>query len=199
MAGDVATAIAEAEAAVAEGRRSSSPMLLMYALRALAYALMASDATRARAILLESVAYEAEIGPRYVDNVNHLMAALVGAFVGEPDVALRAAATIMDRGPTGNPLAVMTLFLAVAACIAESAPEDALVVYAVVDSTFPGLAHWPLFAELRAPAQKQITAAVDPTHLETLRTRATSMTYRDACAYVETLITNALDRRRHLE
>jgi predicted ATPase/class 3 adenylate cyclase len=188
MIGEVDAAADDAERGLLIARSMENPILAMYALGQSAFTLASRDHERARALLVECASLQRALGDRYVDDVNFVVTAVVGAFVDEAEITCRAAAVVLDRGVTANPLVLAPMLEAVGSCLADRAPEDAAVVQGAVDALAPGMRDWGMYGEIREQTTAKIAALMTPEMIDRLHARGAAMTLDDARSFVAELI-----------
>ena len=147
-----------------------------------------SDPERARARLVECASLQRALGDRYVDDVNFVVTAVVGAFVEDAEITCRAAAAVLDRGVTTNPLVLAPMLEAVASCLADRAPEDAAIVQGAVDALVPGMRDWGMYGAIREKATTKIAKSMTPEMIDRLHAQGAAMTLDDARSFVAKLI-----------
>ena len=189
MIGQREAAARDADAAVAAARRMESPLLTAYALGQSAFALALTDVRRAHELLLESVRCQDAVGSRYVDDVNFIVTAAVGALVNESEIACRAAAIVLDRGSTTYPTMLSPLLEAVASCVAAIMPENAAVVHGAVDALVPGMRDWGMWSVIRERAEAQMAATLPPEKIELRRALGAAMTLDEISEFVAKIVT----------
>jgi predicted ATPase len=186
-------AAVEVEMGLAAGRQLGSPWLIAYALVLLATVVALADPERGRALLLEGLSYQHELGSRYLDDATLTITAYTAAIVHEEEIALRAAAQILDRRTTGEIGLFGPLLESVALSIVETAPEEAAVVHGIVDTIAPNRHH----SMLRPRTDAAIDAALDPARAAELHAKGTQISVSDVATYVSALIERQLaDRSR---
>ena len=188
MVGEVDAAADDAERAVGIARSIGNPILTGYALGQSAFTLASSDPERARARLVECASLQRALGDRYVDDVNFVVTAVVGAFVEDAEITCRAAAAVLDRGVTTNPLVLAPMLEAVASCLADRAPEDAAIVQGAVDALVPGMRDWGMYGAIREKATTKIAKSMTPEMIDRLHAQGAAMTLDDARSFVAKLI-----------
>ncbi len=122
---------------LATARQLGSPILTAFALGTLANAIANADPVRGRALLVEGVAYQRSLGTRYLDDGTLLVTAWTAAMVREHEIALRAAAQMLDRRLTGEVGLFAPMLETIAASIVATAPEEAAMVHGMVDTIAP--------------------------------------------------------------
>jgi hypothetical protein len=188
MVGEVDAAADDAERGLLIARSMANPILAMYALGQSAFTLASRDPERARARLVVCASLQRALGDRYVDDVNFVVTAVVGAFVEEAEITCRAAAVVLDRGVTTNPLVLAPMLEAVGSCLADRAPEDAAVIQGAVDALAPGMRDWGMYGEIREQATARVATLVTPEMIDRLHARGAAMTLDDARSFVAELI-----------
>jgi predicted ATPase/class 3 adenylate cyclase len=193
MVGDVDAAAENAGQGLVLARNIGNPILSAYALGQSAFTLASRDPERARTLLVECASLQRALGDRYVADVNCVVTAVVGAFVKEAEITCRAAAIVLDRGVTTNPLVLAPMLEAVATCLADRAPEDAVVVHGAVDALVPGMRDWGMYGSIREQATAEIDASVAPDMIDRLHAQGAAMTLDDARSFVADLIEREID------
>ena len=125
--------------------------------------------------------------------MNFVVTAVVGAFVHEAEITCRAAAVVLDRGVTTNPLVLAPMLEAVASCLADRAPEHAAVVQGAVDALVPGMRDWGMYGAIREQATAEINSSVTPEMIDRLHAQGAAMTLDDTRSFVAELIEREID------
>jgi hypothetical protein len=191
LTGELDIAAVEVEEGLAAARQLGSSWLVAYALVLLATVVALADPERGRALLLEGVSYQRSFDVRYLDDATLTITAFTAAIVHEEEIALRAAAQILDRRTTADIGLFGPLLDAVAASIVGTAPENAAVVHGIVDTIAPDRHH----SALRPWTNAAIDTALDPARATQLHAQGIRIRTNDIAGYVSDLIARQLAER----
>jgi predicted ATPase/class 3 adenylate cyclase len=158
--GALEEAMSTALEALDVSRRTGVPSQLFGALVALAQASIDRDPGTAHAYVREALGLIHALGPAVDDQA---LVSLMGLAVqlDDAEVALVLGRRILDRKPAEPLLQAVTLEF-IAAVLGTQRPERAACLHGAVDAVAPGILQLGRLASIRAQAQRDINAALDP-------------------------------------